>query len=400
MARPLRLLVVSHDASRTGAPLVLLTFLRWVRANTDAEVQLVLWRGGPLVEDFRAVAEVTVLHPPPGRRSPGEWVEDGLAKVGLGRLAEGLTHARVRRRLRVAPHDVRYLNGAGAALVAAHLEPGPPSIAHVHELERGLTFSLRGPGRDAVLGADRVLTVSRAVADLLVDRWGVDGDRVSVVPGCVPDRPDAAVAPGRSTVLPGDLPVDVPLVLSVGAGSWRKGIDLFVELAALVREVHPGPVRFAWVGALDDEGATRGRLDQLGVADVVDLPGEVLDPGPWYDRATVFVSTAREDPFPLVALEAGATGLPVLAFDSGGIRELLADGRGTLVGAEDVAALARAVATALERGDGGSGERLRRQVILHHTAPVMAASLWAEVEALRGGSGPPAGDQAPGDETP
>ena len=65
----MRVLVASHDASRTGAPLLLLTFLSWLRRETDAEVQLVLWRGGPLVEAFAEVAEVTVLHPPPGRRS-------------------------------------------------------------------------------------------------------------------------------------------------------------------------------------------------------------------------------------------------------------------------------------------------------------------------------------------
>lgn len=382
MARPLRVLVVSHDASRTGAPLVLLTFLRWIRGHTDAAVELVLWRGGPLVGSFTEVVDrITVLHPPPGQRSASELVEDGLAKVGLGAIGHRLRSARIARRLHPGPHDVRWLNGAGSALVLAHpvldSSDGAPAVAHVHELERGLSFSLRGPGRETFLGADRVVAVSRAVADLLVADWGVDLERVVVVPGCLPDRPSTAVPDPPVT-----LPAGVPVVLSVGSGGWRKGIDHFLALAAAVRD-RVDDVHFAWVGALEDEVAVRSEAAALGLTEVLALPGEVGDPTPWYERADVFVSTAREDPFPLVALEAGAAGLPIVAFDSGGIRELLDDRRGHLVGAQDVAAAADAVVRVLE-DDGGAGPRLQAHVMAHHIPAAMGDALWAVVTSIVG----------------
>lgn len=374
----MRLLVASHDASRTGAPLLLLTFLRWVRRETDAEVQLVLWRGGPLVPAFADVAEVTVLHPPPGERSVAETVELGLEKVGLSGMARRLTAVRARARLRIHPHDVLYLNGAGSALVLPHLAAGAPSLAHVHELTRGLTFSLRGPGRERFLGADRVVAVAQVVAEMLARDWGVDSERIMVLSGCVPDR--VGTRHGGETVMPDGQ----PLVASVGAGSWRKGVDLFLQVAAGVREKVGEDVRFAWIGPLDDEGAVRSSAEALGLPDVLSLPGTVEDPSTWFSAMTVFCSTAREDPFPLVALEAGEAGVPVVAFDSGGVTELLADGCGTVVGPEAVAAMVDAVAAHLEDPTVGglAAERLQARVRADHTIEAMGPALWRELERV------------------
>src|SRR5580698_5439034 len=50
------ILFLSHDASRTGAPIALLTFLKWLRANSDYRFEVVLGSGGPLEPDFKALA--------------------------------------------------------------------------------------------------------------------------------------------------------------------------------------------------------------------------------------------------------------------------------------------------------------------------------------------------------
>ncbi len=378
----MRVLVVSHDASRTGAPLLLLTILRWLR-QAGVELQLVLWRGGPLVDDFAEVADVTVLHPPPGRRSPAETVELALAKLRLGALADRLSSARVRRRLAVRPHDVRYLNGAGSALVLPHLPGGAPSVAHVHELRRGLTFSLRGPGREPFLAAERIVAVANVVADELIQQWGVDPARIVVRHGCLPAEPPPDR--GAGTTQSGARRGAGPLVGSVGAGSWRKGVDLFLAVAEGVHRAR-GDVRFAWVGALDDEAAVRADAQRRGLTDVLDLPGGVGDVTPWYAEMAVFCSTAREDPFPLVGLEAGAAGVPVVAFANGGIVELLDEGRGTVVGPEDVPAMAAAVLAAL--ADPGATqaatEALREHIDAHHRIEQLGPALLGDLEAVAG----------------
>jgi len=358
--------------------LVLLTFLRWLRQETDTEVQLMLWRGGPLAEAFAEVAEVTVLHPAPGQRSLAETAELGLGEVGLGGISGRLRALRMRVRVRPLHHDVLYLNGAGSALLAPHLRSSAPVLAHVHELSRGLRFSLRGPGRECFLGADRIVAVAQVVADLLVDDWGVDPGRVVVLPECLPDRVVGGMR-GAATVTPG-----APLVGSVGAGSWRKGVDLFLQVAAGVRQRVGPDVRFVWVGPIDDEEGIRSDVSALALDDTLTLAGEVSDPTPWFEAMSVFVSTAREDPFPLVALEAGAAGVPVVAFASGGITELLADGRGTVVAPLDVAAMADRVAMLLMDPQSGrqAADALRAQVATAHTIEQLGPALWAELEGM------------------
>ena len=50
-----RLLVVGHEASRTGSPLVLLGILRWLRTQVDWDIDIAFSRGGVLVDEFRTI---------------------------------------------------------------------------------------------------------------------------------------------------------------------------------------------------------------------------------------------------------------------------------------------------------------------------------------------------------
>ena len=87
----------------------------------------------------------------------------------------------------------------------------------------------------------------------------------------------------------------------------------------------------------------------------VEFAGEV-DPAPWYARMDVLVLTSRSEAQPLVALEAMSAGVPVVASDVGGCRELLA-GAGLVTRPGRPAATAAAVLRVL--GD----ETLRARLV-------------------------------------
>ncbi len=57
-----KVLFIGHDASRTGAPLLLLHFLKWLRQETRFEFELLLQRGGDLADEYRQVAPTRILH--------------------------------------------------------------------------------------------------------------------------------------------------------------------------------------------------------------------------------------------------------------------------------------------------------------------------------------------------
>jgi glycosyltransferase involved in cell wall biosynthesis len=138
------------------------------------------------------------------------------------------------------------------------------------------------------------------------------------------------------------------VVVSCGVVQHRKGTDLLIEAAArLVRE--RDEMRFLWVGGPNP--TTRGfyeqRLDQIaraGLEGKFVFTGLVDDHINYLAAADVFVLPSREDPFPLVCLDAAGLGKPVICFQSaGGMPEFVEPGAGRTVPLGDVGALAGAI---------------------------------------------------------
>src|ERR1035438_2255807 len=60
-ARQAQLVVIGHDASRTGAPLHLLRLLEWLSNNSPYHLSAILLRGGPLSPDYANVCPTTIV---------------------------------------------------------------------------------------------------------------------------------------------------------------------------------------------------------------------------------------------------------------------------------------------------------------------------------------------------
>ncbi len=122
-ARP-RVLFVTYEASRTGSPLLLLRFLRWLRAHGSVDAEVLCWRGGPLVEAFAAVGDTRVLAPA-DRRPLLEALALGAGEVGLGAVGRRLEGLRLGWGLRGRTDpDVVYLNGVPSFVALPHLATG------------------------------------------------------------------------------------------------------------------------------------------------------------------------------------------------------------------------------------------------------------------------------------
>lgn len=90
-------------------------------------------------------------------------------------------------------------------------------------------------------------------------------------------------------------------------------------------------------------------IEELGLKDVVKMHGEVTDEQKidWLSKATVFVKTSHNEMQGIIATEAVAAGVPVVAFDNSGTHEVVRDAGGILVQHEDVDALAQALLRAI-----------------------------------------------------
>ena len=126
------------------------------------------------------------------------------------------------------------------------------------------------------------------------------------------------------------------LYLLVGSGFERKGVPQLLEALARLRGA-----RLAIVGADRRTDALRRRADALGMGRRVVFAGPQREVLSWYGAADCFVLPTLYDPFPNAALEAMASGLPVITSPSCGAAELIVEGEnGFVCDALDVAALA------------------------------------------------------------
>ena len=190
-----------------------------------------------------------------------------------------------------------------------------------------------------VLRAAAVVTPSQASADQAVAELGLDAERVHVIPhGVEPQyRPD-----------PGGARPDRPYVLYVGAWGPHKGYAEAMEVVAALAEAGY-PHRLLIAGRQDEWMLDRIQrvLDRARRPDLVEVANYVDDLAALYRGADVLVVTSRHEGFGLPALEAMASGTPVVAFANTAIPEVVGDG-GEMVPDGDVAAMVRAVSAVLD----------------------------------------------------
>jgi glycosyltransferase involved in cell wall biosynthesis len=354
-------LFVSHDASRTGSPIVLLTFLRWIREEHGLTPRVACLRGGPLVPAFRALGPTRVLAPF-GRWSPGEVVEIGLDRLGFrGASAVGSRARSALRAFGLPSPELVWINSVASA--PALRLPGlrrSRVIAAVHEIDTTLGGALDPGDRERLAArADRLVAGAPAIARALVDEGGVPPERVVVGAEFIdPDRsPD-----GRRRGDGGDrraelrrscgVPDGAVVVGGCGGLSHRKGPDLFVRTAAALRD--RDDIVFVWVGGPvhgPQWNALAHDVERAGIRSRVRFVGPVDDIGPYVGMFDIFVSTARRDGLPLSALEAAHAGRPIVGFDSSALGDLVTDENepcGALVPLYDTERLAREIASLVD----------------------------------------------------
>jgi len=119
------------------------------------------------------------------------------------------------------------------------------------------------------------------------------------------------------------IPQQARVILFVGSGFERKGVPVLLEAFA---RMPAADARLIVVGKDRSQAELEARSRSLGLAGRVHWAGGQADVRPWYGAADVFALPTLYDPFPNAALEALASGLPVVTTRNCGAAELIEDG--------------------------------------------------------------------------
>ena len=180
-------------------------------------------------------------------------------------------------------------------------------------------------GKQNLNDADKIIAISNATKDYVL-RLGAKPSKVKVIYNGVDLARFRPIA-GKREEMRKKLGIsqNAIVVLTVRRLVYKNGIDTLIDCANIAVKKNPRIV-FLVVGKGPDLESVKLQVAQLGIEANFKLAGFVSDEDlpSYYNVADLFVLPSKSgEGLPLVALEAMACGLPVIATDVGGIREIL-----------------------------------------------------------------------------
>jgi glycosyltransferase involved in cell wall biosynthesis len=208
-----------------------------------------------------------------------------------------------------------------AALLARRIS-GRPLILHIHSLEydrsgESVNEEIFAIEREGMEQADRIIAVSHRTKRMIVARYTIPPEKISVVYNAV-SQTEARQA--YRTERQGGR----KMVLFLGRITFQKGPDYFVEAAAQVLHVLPD-VTFVMAGAGDMTGRMIERVAELGIGDRFHftgfLQGEEIER--IFSLSDLYVMPSVSEPFGISPLEAMSYDVPVILSRQSGVSEIL-----------------------------------------------------------------------------
>lgn len=241
-------------------------------------------------------------------------------------------------------------------------------------------------GRTTLRRTDRLISTTHSYASTSRTIWNYD---TTVIPNGVDTETFRPEGPGDQRA---DLPgVDGFRVLTVGRLVQHKGIEQLVDAMALL----PAPAHLLVAGDGDLRPAFEARARASPASDRITFLGAVPQEElpALYRSCDVFAlpSVSRLEAFGIVALEAMASGLPVVASDMPGVRELVTDGvEGRLANPLDPLAFATRIDALLRRPlrRARFGRNGRAKVVANYTWEEVAGRMLALYEQVLSGEEP------------
>lgn len=307
-----KVLFISHEGSRTGAPLVLLSLVKTASELTPSTNKpwVIFLEEGPIVDDFKPYARVFQIDAHHSWRKLIPYKARKWLNRKLFLLCAKRHH-----------FDLIYANTVGSITEGINMKKqlGIPLWLHIHETER--TCHRRQITKDMFQQCDHFISVSCLSTNALI-HFDVPNEKISIVRPFSEHLTNIDIKPVK---LEGVDEKTFVIGLS-GVGGWRKGSDVFPMVVKDFITKHPDVnCKFVWLGGLHPD-ETPYDLKHLEIEKYVLMPGLVSNPMEYYKRFDVFLLTSREDPFPLVCMENAALANPIIMFKgTSGIADLVVD---------------------------------------------------------------------------
>lgn len=315
----IKVLIITHDLSLTGAPKSLLYTFEQISYTEKKDIQfdvVSLSKDGGLATEFHNLG-AKISYYSPSKKVPDKPNLRNFIKSKFNLKQESnqfdLSQAK--------DYHVIYANTVVSLKLGVMLKKNHNHIKlilHVHELKTVIKeFAADLTKFDAYI--DAYVVPSQMNMDCLVNDFSIPIKKITMI------RETSKLSFEDRKLK--ETETNFFNVMMCGGAYWRKGDDVFIQVANLVVKQNPN-IHFYWVGFQSDE---RKRVNELDICNFklennVFFMGETKTPNDWLSKMDLFFLSSREDPFPLAAIEAGMFGLPICCFaNATGLTEVLVD---------------------------------------------------------------------------
>jgi glycosyltransferase involved in cell wall biosynthesis len=334
LQRKKSVLFVSHKANRSGAPLLLVNIIRHFKQSTKIPFKILVLEDGELVKDFHELGKTYVWKKNTIHASTASVKRNFLPFVSrFSFIIRGfyiLFHIRNTKLL-------LYNTIANGHMYRKLSYLRCPSICYVHELEAAIHMATNKQILTKVLNnTDLFLAPSEAVKKNLHLSYNIQENKIRLIPYSMNEtfRTKQIYSTFISNFKTSySIPDSAVIIGVLGSTEWRKGFDFFLPLTTIYFELFSNSnVFFIWKGF--NKKADNAYFDAYDFNKFSINPRVILLPhgSDNIEQLACFdihLLLSREDPYPLVVLEAASFGIPTLCFSgSGGSPEFVENDAG------------------------------------------------------------------------
>lgn len=331
-----KILFISHDATRTGAPILLLNLLKLLKNyDDDFKITTIVKNGfslhNDILNDFVENSKTIVWH-----------------NLDFNLTSPRIKSLIIRRKKRkdeklicqvLAETDYIFTNTITNGDFFDYFKEkiNKPVYCYVHELEIATSFYTTMGDLEALLDkTNYFFSPSHAVSTHLKSNLGINASKIFPLNYFIPFKNESQHGLKKSS--------NFFNVGIVGTLDWRKGADIIVVIVSILFNKYSDlNIRFIWKGA-DLASIEYKRilqeLNKSGYFDKIKFEPSSNEVNDFYETIDILLLPSKEDPYPLVVLEAASFSKPTICFNNaGGAPEFVETDAGSVVPYLDIPAL-------------------------------------------------------------
>jgi glycosyltransferase involved in cell wall biosynthesis len=303
-------------------------------------MHLLLLGNGSLEQAFRSICNVQKF--PTQEFNPNQSIyKKTFSKIVGNKAKNDEQKNKILSSLQTKNFDLIYANTIATAWVLPELLNfvAAPIFSHIHELEFSIQLYSKKEDREFLFEkSSKIIACSNAVSENINTNHQVPISKIDIIHSFV-DNENVLLrclsTDNEAIKQKYNLPSSSFLIGGCGNAEWRKGIDIFIQVANQITNSSNENCHFVWIG-VKKEGEYYEQIsydiEKIGLKNKVTFIEPTPDAIELISCLDIFTIVSREDPFPLVMLEAALAQKTMIGFENtGGCSEFIEEDAGILI---------------------------------------------------------------------